>query len=421
MAEALERMMSAPILAALRQTPVVIVEGGRAVGKSTLCDKIIASRGWLPRIDLSDQEALATLRLDPLQFLEEHRSPLVIDEAQLEPQLLVWIKRIVDKRRRPGQFLLTGSARLGRSQLGGSDPLVGRSVRLSMLSMSQAELEGRKSDFIERAFGESWSTSFDVTRSERDAVSRSSLPSHLRGGLPGMTGVLRKGTLQQWEREIAAYVEGVLPLGALGTRADLGRLLRTFRYFAANSSQLVNLARTASDLGVQANTVRNHLEMLEGCFLLMRVEAERGTEARVLTAHPRVFAADVGLATWAARAWTGSVSASLRGALLETVVAHDVIAQANASVDRVLVRHWRDQRNQHEVDLLLVHPDGRSVPIEVKASSTVGPDDARGLRIYMQDAGDSCPRGVLVYEGERVVRLSARGSPEIVAVPRALL
>jgi uncharacterized protein len=412
MAKVIRRFIEGTLETSILSNPVVVLEGGRAIGKTTVCDQLQARNGWAPRVDLSKEDTLAHLRLDPSRFLKSLPTPCIVDEAQLEPQLPLWVKALVDERRKPAQFLLTGSARLGRNQLGGSDPLVGRAVRLTMWSMTRGELDHGPNDFVDRAFGDGWDPGMRFESSVRDPW---------LGGLPGMTGVLTEGEPSQWEREMAAYVEGVLPLGAGNSRVDLGRLLRTFRYLAANSGQLLNFSRAASELGVQANTVRAHLEILEASFLLFRAEAERPAEHRVVVAHPRVFATDVGLATWAARAWSKPMSAALLGSLTETLVARDLSAVANAHRDRVVVRHWRDERNRNEIDLLLVHPDGRHVAIEVKASTSVGPDDTRGLRAFAEAFPVSCVRAVLIYEGPMVKDLSSPKGPSILAVPRALL
>lgn len=419
MSRLLPRLIIPVIESALEFAPVVILEGGRATGKSTVCDDLITRYGWAPRIDLSDPNVRALLRLDPDRFLDSQSAVCVLDEAQLEPELTVWVKRQVDARRSNGQFLITGSARLGRDQLGGSDPLAGRAVRLRLSSMTRAErtddLAGPTS--VERAFADGWAIGLRA-----EATRLSNANGEWSGGLPSIAGVLTAAPVADWERAMAAYVEAVLPLGVGETRADLGRLLRTFRYFAANSGQIVNFARAASDLGMQAPTVRSHLELLEAGFLLRRAEAHRPVESRVLTAHPRVFASDVGLAAWASRARLSPLSATALGALTETAVAHDLMAQADASMDRVEVRHWRDTRTQREVDLLLVHADGRYVPVEVKASRTVGPGDTHGLVNFALRHPESCHRAVLVYEGSQVVDLTPAGSPSpIVAVPRALM
>jgi uncharacterized protein len=412
--ELLHRLVEPLLDSLISTTPVVILEGGRASGKSTVCDQLIKQNGWSSRLDLSDPQTIETLRLDPHRFLSSQATPCIIDEAQLEPTVSVAVKRIVDQRRAPGQFVLTGSARLGRDALGGSDPLAGRAVRLRMFSLTQNELERRPSDFIDRAFGEGWDTASPAApESQRNPWI---------GGLPGISGVLGGELSKAWEREVATYVEAVLPLGAAGTRADLGRLLRTFRYFAANSGQLLSLSRAASELTMQAATVRNHIDLLEASFLLHRIEAHRPAEHRVITAHPRLFATDTGLAAWASRSWAQQPSAALLGSLTESLVAHDILATAEASADRIAVRHWRDARNLKEVDLLLAHPEGRFVPIEVKASSSVGPSSTLGLQAYLAEAGASCARALVIYEGNRVVDLTPpNAKAQILAIPRALI
>ncbi len=409
----LPRSLEPLLVAASRTVPVVIVEGGRATGKSTMCDRVIAANGWPPRADLSDPETLALVQLDRHRFLSNQPTPCVIDEAQLDPDLLIAVKRVVDGRPGAGQFVLTGSARLGRHQLGGSDPLAGRAVRLRLWSMTQRELAGLPADVIERAFRDGWHV--DVDHGIGGAA-------NWLGGLPGISGVIDGHLTDSWEREVASYVESVIPLGVVGTRVDHGRLLRAFRYLAANSGQLYNGSRAATELGQKASTVQSYVDHLDAAFLVHRIEAHRPSEHRVLTAHPRIVATDPGLATWAGRAWSGPTTAALLGSLTETVVAHSVLAAADAAADRVVVRHWRDKRNQAEVDLVLLHPDGRKVPIEVKASTTAGPADTSGLRAFATEAGDACERAILVYEGEPVLDLTpAGGGPEILAVPRSLI
>jgi predicted AAA+ superfamily ATPase len=407
----LPREIASEIEAALTAVPVVVLEGGRAVGKSTVCDQLIERHRWPRRLDLADRSIAATLQLDPVRYLEAQPTPCFIDEAQLQPELTLWAKQVVDRRHgEAGQFVLTGSARLGRHALGGSDPLAGRSVRLRMWSLTRSEMVVHESDFIDRAFGGGWTAGGDTTVP---------LDTLWLGGLPSISGVLTTATVEQWDREVSAYVESVLPLAVAETRADLGRLLRTFRYLAANSGQLLNIARAASELSIQAVTLRRQIEMLEACFLLFRVEAHRPAEHRVVTAHPRLFATDVGLATWASRAWLSPLAATALGMLTETLVAHDLAALADAGSQRVVLRHWRDNRNQREVDLLMVHPDGRTIPIEVKASTSVGPDDTAGLRAYVDEVGPACERAILIYEGDRVVDLTPTDTQtQIVAVPR---
>jgi uncharacterized protein len=408
-----QRGIATNLLAALSAVPVVVLEGGRAVGKSTLCRMLTAENGWPEFIDLSDPGVSEALRLDPVRFLRALPNPAIIDEAQVVPELTLWIKRVVDERNgQPGQFLLTGSARLGRHQLGGGDPLAGRSIRLRMWSLTPSERANMPRALAADLFNNEYDTGTTLCEEWHPA-------DWLRGGLPGLPGVFTSGDTPTWDRAVSAYIESVIPLGVESSRVDQSRVLRAFRYFAANTGQHVNFARAATELSMKADTVQQYVTVLENSFLLYRTEAHRPTEHKVLTAHPRLFTTDVGLASWASRIIDRAPSASLLGSLLENQVSHALAATTDWSPERISLRHWRDQRAKREVDLLLVHPDGRTVPIEVKASTVVAPSDTEGLIAFASANPTSFFRGYVAYCGRRTVDLSptnmAQGS--ILAVP----
>ena len=404
---------------AVDRFPVTILEGGRAVGKSTLCRMVAAARGWESPIDLTVPDVLAQLRLDPLRFLRSLSSPVFIDEAQLEPQLPLWIKLLVDERGGiPGQFVLTGSARLGRSQLGGSDPLAGRAIRLRMWPLTTSELFGHPQNIALRLFEQDpFANGTSIPETAHD------LQDWTRGGLPGLPGVRSPGLAADWSAALANYVEATIPLGVTASRIDHSRLLRVFRYLASNPGQLLNLSRAGSVLSMKADTVRNYIDTLESSFLLFRAEAQRPAEHRVLTAHPRIFAADVGLATWAMGLADRAPQPTQLGSLLENRLAVEFASTGEWSKDRLTLRHWRDERSKREVDLLLVHPDGRIVGVEVKAASTVGPGDTLGLVAFALAHQQQFAGGYIAYNGARVVDLSPNNLPSgsVLGVPTAML
>lgn len=371
-----------------------------------------AAAGWSAPLDLTDPGLLAAIQLDPIRYLAALATPAIIDEAQLLPELAIWVKRIVDDRGGvAGQFILTGSARLGRHQLGGSDPLAGRSLRLRMWPLTQSERAGNLVPIAERLF----SDAIPVFMSDV----QSAPADWRRGGLPGMPGVLVPGDAGLWERALGAYVESVLPLGPTSSRVDLSRLMRAFRYLGSNPGQQLNIGRMANELQIKADTARSYLEALEACFLLFRAEAHRPAEHRVLTAHPRVYATDVGLATWAARMIDRPATPTEVGALLENDVAVTLASSCEWGPQHIVVRHWRDDRAKREVDLLLVHPDGRAVPIEIKSAEQVGPADTEGLLAFATANRPAFHRGYLIYQGQRVIDLSPPDMPDrsVVAVP----
>ena len=439
--EQLRRGLSERLINAVERFPVTILEGGRAVGKSTLCRQVAATMQWTSAIDLTFPETLAQLKADPVRFLRAMPSPVLIDEAQLEPQLLLWVKLVVDERNgKPGQFLLTGSARLGRNQLGGSDPLAGRSIRLRMWPLTISELAGDPQQTTSKLFDRSYfvdrvgtvlpqtkaakaAETTTTTTTTKGVETTEARPAWLSGGLPGIPGVRSPMPGYEWNAALSSYVESTIPLGSPTTRVDHSRLLAVFRYLAANPGQLLNVARGASELAMKADTLRSYIETLESSFLLFRTEAHRSAEHRVLTAHPRIFASDVGLASWAL-GLAGKNPLPLQfGSLLENLLAVELSSTAYWSHETPKLRHWRNERSQHEVDLLVVHPDGRMVPLEVKGASTVGPGDTRGLLAFAQSHPEEFVSGYVVYTGARVVDLSPKGMPDgsILGIPASLL
>ncbi|MGB2758017.1 MAG: AAA family ATPase [Acidimicrobiia bacterium] len=133
------RGVAGRIRAALDRSPVVIVEGARAVGKSTACAAIAQERGFGSVVDLADAATRAAARRDPSGFLNQLTTPAMIDEVQRVPELTVAIKGAVERPGSDGQFLLTGSARLARDGLGGSDPLAGRAITVPVYPFSLSE------------------------------------------------------------------------------------------------------------------------------------------------------------------------------------------------------------------------------------------------------------------------------------------
>jgi uncharacterized protein len=411
----LQRGIASAIERAIETFPVVVLEGGRAVGKSTLCRSIIERNQWPALIDLSDPGTAEALRIDPLRYLRDLPSPAVIDEAQLVPELPLWVKRVVDDRHGiPRQFVLTGSARLGRHQLGGSDPLAGRAIGLRMWSMTPSELSGNPNPTSHALFDDAiWSS---LITTPTVGLHEWDIREHLHGGLPGMPGVIAAANTNMWNRAMGSYIESVIPLGAASPRTDHARLLRTFRYLAANPAQQLNLTRAADELQVRADTARGYIESLEASFLVFRVEAHRPVEHKVLTAHPRLHPTDVGLGAWASHVIDAEPSAAILGGLLESQVAHDLAATLDWQDPRISLRHWRDQRSKHEVDLLLVHDDGRAIPIEVKSSISIGPDATKGIEAFAQSNSNAFVRGVVAYCGTRAIDLSPIHLP-----PRSIL
>lgn len=387
---AVERLMGA--------VPVVILEGARASGKTSLARRLL-ERGILrSSSDLSDPTTFAAARASPTSFIEELDAPALIDEAQLLPELATAVKRRVDREGELGMFLLTGSSRLGRTQLGGSDPLAGRAVRVRLSPMTQGELAGTPVNLVESL------TKAPPGKARPDAeVSRQDLIARIRrGGLPLIAGV--RGAIEPRIREQLAqeYVEAVL-FHEVGARHDRAELQRLFRYLAASTARIANLSTIASELGATRSTIAARIASLDACFLLHALAGHRPSEHRTLTAHPKIHAADTGLAAWAARI-DDRPAPAIFGALVETLVVSELVAQAGWIHGGPTVRHWRDTAKKVEVDAVILQSSGASIAVEVKAGVDVRPDDLAGLRAYLATVAGA-ERGIIIYTGDKTLEL----------------
>ena len=378
-------------------TPVVVLEGPRASGKTAIGQMLVAESRIVTIADLGDPTLLAAARSAPTTFVDGLTTPAFIDEAQLVPELLLAVKRRVDRDRQVGSFVLTGSSRLGRTQLGGSDPLAGRSARVRLWPMTQGELSGKPVDFVSNLFAASLPPTQSTTLSRADLVARIR-----RGGLPNLAGVLAPLSDSVRRQLMGEYVEGVVE-HEIGRRHDRAELIRLFRYLAATTGRLLNVSTIASELVANRETVSQRIASLESTFLLHPLLAHRTSEHRTVVAHPRMHSVDIGLAAWAARFDEQSPVHEF-GAMVETMVINELAAQASWSSDDIVVRHWRNTAKKREVDCVLVHPDGRTVSVEVKAAADVRDDDLAGLRLYRNEV-DRCHRGIVFYTGNLTLKL----------------
>lgn len=382
-----ERLLATPLEEALDDTPVVVVAGPRQAGKSTLSTHVVEGRGgtWL---SLDDAETLDAARTDPVGFVAGRRGLVGIDEAQRVPELLLAIKAEVDRHRRPGMFLLTGSTRLlGAPRL--ADSLAGRMESLTLWPFTQAELADPPAvpDLVDRAFG----GDLDGVRSI--PVTRGDVLGRAAGGgyLPALHRSGRRRSA--W---YDSYISAVIDreVRALTDAAYLRELPRLLRLTASRTAGELNVTDVARDLGLSRQTADAYLAHLEAVFLIQTVPAWATNLTSRVVRRPKIVLTDTGLAC---RLLGGRVraDADLAGRVIETFVCNELRAQTEWTHTRPTLFHFRD-RDGAEVDLVLESADGRVVGVEVKAGATVRADDLRGLRLMEQRLGADFACGVVL-------------------------
>jgi len=377
--------------------PVVVLEGPRAVGKSTLLQALAAARGR-EIVDLDDLSTRDAARADPALFVRGE-SPVLIDEFQHVPELLDAIKAELNRDGAPGRFVLTGSTRYATLPMA-AQALTGRAHRVGVLPLSQGEIEEVREDFAEVLLSDPSSL---VDRRPPAIARREYVGRVVAGGFPP---ALRRATPAERARWFDDYVNlvierDVLELSRVRQRRQLPLLLRQL---ASQTAQMLNIARAAAAIGIERSTAENYTKLLEAVFLVHQLPAWGTTLGSRVTAAPKIHVVDSGLAARLLRLTErklGAASASALtefGHLLETFVVGEVCKQLDwldAPVER---GHWRTHDGA-EVDLIVEREDGRVAALEVKAASRVSPADLRGLLALRRKLGSQFLGGVVLYTG----------------------
>jgi uncharacterized protein len=390
---------------ALADTRVVAVNGARQVGKSTLVKAVLRSYpdSTARSLDVATERQAALS--DPTRFVR-HDGLLAIDEVQRVPELVLSIKAAVDADPPPGQFLLTGSARLlGLRNL--PDALVGRMETIELWPFSQGEIDGRDERFIDRVFDDEWTAELPGGRSLGDELRDGYIERALRGGFPE---ALRR-TAGRRAKFFDAYVDDLIDrdvtqLAEIERRSELRRLLRLL---AGSMAQPLNVERIASEVGLPATTTERYISLLEEVFLIKRVDGWASSATGRAVRLRKVVFVDTGLAA----NLCGLTEARLRrtdslvGRLIENFVIGELARQLTWAQTSAQLFHYRTKEHV-EVDAVLEAADGRLVGVEVKADETVHRSDFAGLRHLQSRLGNRFHFGLVLHAGTTVASFGER-------------
>jgi predicted AAA+ superfamily ATPase len=370
-------------------------------GKTFIARKLVELGEWERYETLANSLTLELAKNDLANWLDSLPQTAIIDEAQLLADLPLAVKDLVDRPSSPRRFLLTGSARLGRDSLGGSDPLTGRVRRWRLAPLTLAEICGNAaamSHLVARLFD--GSVAGDGEPTEVSAVVN-------RGGFPILAlNPLSQAEADAWVRDttLGLLTDSVLPNDSF----DAGTALRVLDAALRDTAGILNVTSIGQRIGVDPRTVDRYLDVCERRFLLYFLPNYATSPTRQTRARSKVHPVDTAFATASLRRANPDLAATSTtlGHLFESWVVNQIVPCLQFADTGVHAYYWRRAKDDAEVDLLLVDDAGRRVGIEVKASSQVSLKDAKGLRAL--DAAHPLAASYLVYSGAKSIRLADR-------------
>lgn len=399
----LSRIVDSALDDLLAESPIVLVTGPRASGKTTT-----AMRRATTFIRLDVPAQAAQFRSDPDAALRRMEPPVLLDEWQNAPEVLPALKRLVDADPRPGQFILTGSVRFDHApELW---PGTGRLARLSMFGLTEAELAGHADvDVLARLI------SGPLHGEERPEELPGYVQRAVRGGMPLTALGTRKPS--RWYGD---YVDQIVDrdLAPAGASADSDRLLSYLIALAENTAGTPSDATLYTSAGINARTARRYDDLLAGLGIADFSPAWTTNRLKRLSSRRKVHLTDTGLV--AAALQTDGDDLLADGTLYGPIVESFVAAQIRPFLttrSRRRIHHARSTDGRHEIDSIIDLGHRGIIAIEVKAAASVSARDARHL-IWLRDAlGPRFVRGIVFHTGPATFDLNDR----VIAAPISAL
>ena len=402
-----DRHLRPVIEESLTDTPAVLLVGARQTGKSTLAKILAESHPGTAYLTLDDSTVLESAQTDPEGLLAGLPARAVLDEVQRAPGLLLAMKAVIDRDRRPGRFLLTGSADV-LSMPRVAESLAGRMEVSTLWPLSQGELTGRRERLVDTLLAGELPVSPGEGGGGDEGLDRI-----LRGGFPEAVARDRPGRRRAF---FDGYVTTLLQRGVRDI-ADIERpaaLRRLLHLVSVRTGSTLNRAELSRTLGLPASTLERYLAILQTLFLFHEVPAWASNRGKRLVRAPKVHVVDSGLAASLSGLGIEALrqDRNLVGPLLESFVAAELRKQISWSDTRPSLSHFRSHSGG-EVDLVLEDARGRVAGLEVKAAASVSASDFGGLRKLAETAGEAFVQGVVLYLGKTTVPFG----PRLTAVP----
>lgn len=379
------RALEKEVLDCSRQFPVIMVTGPRQVGKTTMLQKL-ADDGR-KYISLDDPLARAAAKSDPALFLQRYEPPVMIDEIQYAPEILPYIKMYVDTHKHKGDFWLTGS-QMFHMMKNVTESLAGRVAIIQMFGLSGSEIANVENEpFVcdhQKMMERQKKRAPQSLRKIYERIHTGSMPVAYAGEFG-------------WERFYSAYVNTYLQrdIKDLTQVGDEMSFLNFMTACAARTSQMVNYAELAKDVGISAPTAKQWLSILVSSGVITLIQPYFNNVLKRAIKSPNMYFMDTGLCAYLTRwdsAKTLEISA-MSGAFFETYVVSEILKSYYNAGKRPPTYYYRDTDGK-EIDLLL-EQNNTLYPIEIKKSANPKKNAIRNFAV-LEKAGKEIGEGCVV-------------------------
>jgi predicted AAA+ superfamily ATPase len=395
----------------VKNSSVVLLEGPRAVGKTTILAELARSLR-VPVLDLDDLATRNAVQADP-DLAVIGSKPVCIDEYQKVPAVLDVIKAELNKGATPGRFILAGSTRHDALPLQ-SQALTGRMARVTIYPLSQGEVDGAVETFVSTALAD---PSELVANRTSTTVRSDYIERVCAGGFPLALQSTSERAQRSWfDNYVRLSLErDILELSNLRQKDKLNDLLKRV---VGQTGQLMNINAAGEPIGLTKPTAESYVALLEKLFLVYRLEAWGKTLYARAVKTPKVHVLDSGIGARLLRLTPTKIvpqnptAMTEYGHLLESFAVAELLKQASWNGNVADFGHFRT-RDGEEVDLVLENDEGGIIGIEIKAGKSVKSDGLDGLRQLKKITGSSFVGGIALYTGAR----SYTYEPQIHVVP----
>ncbi|HEY5584047.1 MAG TPA: ATP-binding protein [Ruminiclostridium sp.] len=363
----INRDLETIVLRTSQTFPVVLLTGPRQVGKTTLLEKLAENGRKYVTLDNPMVRDVAVN--DPALFIQRYAPPVIIDEIQYAPELLPYIKMYVDEHKNKGDFWLTGS-QMFHLMKNVSESLAGRVGVITMLGLSSSEIKGYKST--------PYKTDSVILYDKLNKVKKQDLKEVYNRIFKGSMPALYENE-QDIEMYYSSYVNTYLQrdIKDLSQVGDELAFMRFMTCCAARTSQMVNYADMAKDVGISPPTAKQWLSILVSSGIITLIEPYFNNLLKRIIKSPNMYFLDTGLCAYLTR-WTSSETlevSAMSGAFFETYVVSEIIKSYYNAGKRPPIFYYRDTDNK-EIDLI-IEQDNILYPIEIKKSGNPKKDAIR--------------------------------------------